>query len=65
VLHVTEGKGKATLQSIQQHRENKGVDKEQVEPISRDLSPSFIAGAAESFLSQHSLPLTGSLSLSY
>ena len=49
VIHVTEGKGKATLQSIQQHLENKGVDKEQVEQISMDLSPSFIAGAAESF----------------
>jgi len=34
---------------IQQHLENKGVDKEQVEQISMDLSPSFIAGAAESF----------------
>jgi transposase len=49
VIHVTEGKGKATLQSIQQHLENKGVDKEQVEHISMDLSPSFISGAAESF----------------
>jgi len=49
VIHVTEGKGKATLQSIQQHLENKGVDKEQVEQISMDLSPSFISGAAESF----------------
>jgi transposase len=49
VIHVSEGKGKATLQSIQQHLENKGVDKEQVEQISMDLSPSFIAGAAESF----------------
>lgn len=49
VIHVTEGKGKATLQSIQQHLEDKGVDKGQVEQISMDLSPSFIAGAAESF----------------
>ena len=49
MIHVTEGKGKATLQSIQQHLESKGVDKEQVEQISMDLSPSFIAGAAESF----------------
>jgi transposase len=49
VIHVTEGKGKATLQSIQRHLENKGVDKEQVKQISMDLSPSFIAGAAESF----------------
>jgi len=49
VIHVTEGKGKATLQSIQQHLEDKGVAKQQVEQISMDLSPSFIAGAAESF----------------
>jgi transposase len=49
VIHVTEGKGKATLQSIQQHLETKGVDKKQVEQISMDLSPSFIAGVAESF----------------
>jgi len=49
VIHVPEGKGKATLKSIQQHLENKGVKKEQVEQISMDLSPSFIAGAAESF----------------
>ena len=37
------------ISHIQQHLENKGVDKEQVEQISMDLSPSFIAGAAESF----------------
>ena len=50
VIHVTEGKGKATtLRSIQHHLENKGVKKEQVKQISMDLSPSFIAGAAESF----------------
>ncbi len=49
VIHVTEGKGKATLKSIRQHLENKGVKKKQVEQISMALSPSFIAGAAESF----------------
>jgi transposase len=49
VIHVTESKGKATLKSIQQYPENKNVDKTQVEQISMDLSPSFIAGAAESF----------------
>jgi transposase len=43
VIHVTEGKSKATLKSIQQHLENKGVKKEQVEQISMDLSPSFAA----------------------
>jgi len=30
VIHVTEGKGKATLKSIQKHLETKGVEKEQV-----------------------------------
>jgi transposase len=49
VIHVTEGKGKATLENIQQHLENKGVKKEQVQQVSMDLSPSFIAGAAASF----------------
>jgi transposase len=36
VIHVTEGKGKATLKSIRQHIENKGVDKALVEQISMD-----------------------------
>jgi transposase len=49
VIHATEGKGKASLKAIQQHLESKGVGKQQVEQISMDLSPSFIAGAAESF----------------
>lgn len=49
VIHATEGKGKATLKNIQQHLESKGVDKHQVEQISMDLSPSFIAGATEAF----------------
>lgn len=49
VIYVTEGKGKATLHNIQKHLEDKGVEKEQVEQISMDLSPSFIAGAAEAF----------------
>ncbi|WP_420841065.1 transposase, partial [Bathymodiolus platifrons methanotrophic gill symbiont] len=49
VIFVTEGKGKATLHNLQEHLENKGVEKEQIEQISRDLSPSFIDGAAEAF----------------
>ena len=64
VIHVTEGKGKATLQSIQQHLESKGVDKEQVEQISMDfhrhLSPVL---ASRSLL--HRLPLTTSMLLNY
>ena len=49
VIHATEGKGKATLKNIQQPIESKGIDKNQVEQISMDLPPSFIAGAAEAF----------------
>lgn len=49
VIHVCEGKGKATLKSIRQHLESKGVPAQQVTQLSMDLSPSFIAGAAESF----------------
>lgn len=49
VIHACEGKGKGTLNSIQQHLEDKGVPKEQITQISMDLSPAFIAGAAKSF----------------
>lgn len=49
VIHACEGKGKETLNSIQQHLEDKGVPKEQITQISMDLSPAFIAGAAKSF----------------
>ncbi len=49
VIHVTEGKGKETLQSIRQHLESKGVDPQQIRQASLDLSPSFIAGVKESF----------------
>jgi len=49
VIHACEGKGKETLNSIQQHLEYKGVPKDQITQISMDLSPAFIAGAAKSF----------------
>jgi transposase len=49
VIHVCEGKGKSTLESIRQHLESKGVERNKIKQISMDLSPSFIAGAAESF----------------
>ena len=49
VIFVTEGKGKTTLHNLQKHLENKGVEREKIEQISMDLSPSFIAGAAASF----------------
>jgi transposase len=49
VVHVCEGKGKSTLANIRQHLESKGVPAHQVSELSMDLSPAFIAGAAESF----------------
>lgn len=49
VIHATEGKGKQCIHSIAQHLRNKGVMPEQIEQLSMDLSPAFIAGAAESF----------------
>ncbi len=49
VIHVVEGKGKETLVGIQQYLESKGVQKRHVTQLSMDLSPAFIAGAAESF----------------
>jgi transposase len=49
VIHVTEGKGKETLQDLQQHLESKGVDPQQIQQASLDLSPAFIAGVKESF----------------
>ena len=49
VIHATEGKGKQCMQSIAWHLIKKGVAPEQIEQLSMDLSPAFIAGAAESF----------------
>jgi len=49
VVHVVEGKGKETLNDIQQYLESKGVPRRHVTQLSMDLSPSFIAGAGESF----------------
>lgn len=49
VIHVCEGKGKSTLKDIKQQLESKGVHQDQITQLSMDLSPAFIAGAAESF----------------
>lgn len=49
VIHVTPGKGKHTIESIAQALQDKGVAREQVQQMSMDLSPAFIAGAASSF----------------
>jgi transposase len=49
VVYATEGKGKETMESIKQHLDKKGVPEDQVQEISMDLSPSFIAGAIDFF----------------
>lgn len=49
VLHVTPGKGRHALESIAQALEDKGAARNQVQHLSMDLSPAFIAGAAQSF----------------
>lgn len=49
VVHVCEGKGKTSMQQIAAHLSRKGVAQGQIEQLSMDLSPAFIAGAAESF----------------
>jgi transposase len=49
VIHATEGKGKETLDSLQKHLADKGVDPGQIKAARIDLSPSFIAGVTASF----------------
>ena len=49
VLHATRGKGKSTIKNIRKHLESKGCIKEQIEHISIDMSPSFIAGTMDEF----------------
>lgn len=49
VLHVTEGKGKSTINCIKKHFESKGMDPEKIKNACIDLSPSFIAGLREYF----------------
>lgn len=49
VIHVSEGKGKACVQSIRDHLVAKGTPPEQIEHASMDLSPAFIAGVKDAF----------------
>lgn len=49
VIHAVEGKGKDTLAAIAKHLKFKGVEQDQIKELSMDLSPSFIAGAKDSF----------------
>ena len=48
VIHVTAGKGQATLQAIRPQRATKGVDPQQIPQARLDLSPAFIAGVRDS-----------------
>jgi transposase len=49
VIHVTQGKDKQTIAKIAQHLKDKGCKPNQIKQLSMDLSPAFIAGAAQSF----------------
>lgn len=49
VVHVTRGKDQETLKNIGNYLESKGVDLKEIEDISMDLSPAFIAGAMKYF----------------
>jgi transposase len=49
VVHATEGKGKACIQSMADYLTSKGVAEDQITELSMDLSAAFIAGASESF----------------
>lgn len=49
VIHVVEGKGKATVAAIKDHLASKGVQAAQIEEVSMDLSPAYIAGVAQHF----------------
>ncbi len=49
VIHVVEGKGKETVQSIKKYLESKGVAIDDVLHASMDMSPSFISGVRDNF----------------
>jgi transposase len=49
VIHVVSGKGKGTIAALKEHLAGKGVGAAQIEEVSMDLSPAYIAGVAEYF----------------
>lgn len=49
LLFFTPGKGKDTFEAFSQELERRGLPPEQITEIAMDMSPSFIAGAAEYF----------------
>jgi transposase len=49
VIYVSEGKGKQAVQAIGKHLQSKGAQAEQIQQVSMDLSPAFIAGVKDTF----------------
>ena len=49
VIYVNEGKGKQAVQAIGEHLQAKGAQAEQIQQVSMDLSPAFIAGVKDAF----------------
>ena len=49
VIYVNEGKGKPAVQAIGEHLQAKGAQAEQIQQVSMDLSPAFIAGVKDAF----------------
>ncbi|SFM94045.1 Transposase [Nitrosomonas communis] len=49
VIDVNEGKGKLAVQAIGRHLQSKGAQAEQIQQVSMDLSPAFIAGVKDTF----------------
>lgn len=49
VIHVSQGKGSANLGQMSAYLADKGVEAGQVNQMSMDLSPAYIAGAAKHF----------------
>jgi len=49
VVHVTKGKDKQSIENIRVYLESKGCPAEQIEELSLDMSPSFIAGGLDQF----------------
>lgn len=49
VIHVTEGKGAATIASIKDYLEEKQTPPQQISQVCIDLSPAFISGVESNF----------------
>ena len=49
VVHVTEGKGAATITQIADYLDSKGTSRDAINQVCIDLSPSFISGVTKEF----------------